>query len=51
MNIKQLEVFLAVAKTGSFSKGAAATFITQSTVSQQIKAKAPITTPTMGFKS
>jgi len=36
MNIKQLEVFLAVAGTGSFSKGAAATFITQSTVSQHI---------------
>lgn len=38
MNIKQLEVFLAVAGTGSFSKGAAATFITQSTVSQHISA-------------
>jgi DNA-binding transcriptional LysR family regulator len=38
MNIKQLEVFLAVAETGSFSKGAAATFITQSTVSQHIAA-------------
>lgn len=36
MNIKQLEVFLAVAETGSFSKGANATFITQSTVSQHI---------------
>jgi len=36
MNIKQLEVFLAVAETGSFSKGAVATFITQSTVSQHI---------------
>lgn len=38
MNIKQLEVFLAVAKTGSFSKGANVTFITQSTVSQHISA-------------
>ncbi|HZV82841.1 MAG TPA: selenium metabolism-associated LysR family transcriptional regulator [Geobacteraceae bacterium] len=38
MNIKQLEVFLAVAATGSFSKGANATFITQSTVSQHISA-------------
>jgi DNA-binding transcriptional LysR family regulator len=38
MNIKQLEVFLAVAETGSFSKGAGATFITQSTVSQHISA-------------
>ena len=38
MNLKQLEVFIAVADTGSFSKGAEATFITQSTVSQQISA-------------
>lgn len=38
MNIKQLEVFLAVAESGSFSKGAAATYITQSTVSQHISA-------------
>jgi DNA-binding transcriptional LysR family regulator len=38
MNIKQLEVFLAVADSGSFSKGANATFITQSTVSQHIAA-------------
>jgi len=38
MNIKQLEVFLAVAGTGSFSKGAGATCITQSTVSQHIAA-------------
>jgi len=36
MNIKQLEVFLAVAESGSFSKGAEATYITQSTVSQHI---------------
>jgi len=36
MNIKQLEVFLAVAESGSFSKGAEATFITQSTVSKHI---------------
>jgi LysR family transcriptional regulator, low CO2-responsive transcriptional regulator len=38
MNLKQLEVFLAVADTGSFSKGAEATFLTQSTVSQHIAA-------------
>lgn len=38
MNIKQLEVFLAIAETGSFSKGASATFITQSTASQHISA-------------
>jgi len=38
LNLKQLEVFLAVAESGSFSKGAEATFITQSTVSQHISA-------------
>jgi DNA-binding transcriptional LysR family regulator len=38
MNLKQLEVFLAVAETGSFSRAAEATFITQSTVSQHISA-------------
>lgn len=38
MNLKQLEVFIAVAETGSFSKGAEKTFITQSTVSQHISA-------------
>jgi DNA-binding transcriptional LysR family regulator len=38
MNLKQLEVFLAVADTGSFSRGAEVTFITQSTVSQHISA-------------
>uniref|UniRef100_A0A831U1M1 LysR family transcriptional regulator n=1 Tax=Geobacter metallireducens TaxID=28232 RepID=A0A831U1M1_GEOME len=38
MNLKQLEVFLAVAETGSFSRGAEAAFITQSTVSQHIAA-------------
>jgi LysR family transcriptional regulator, low CO2-responsive transcriptional regulator len=38
MNLKQLEVFINVAETGSFSKGAEATFITQSTVSQHISA-------------
>ena len=38
MNLKQLEVFLAVADTGSFSQGAEATFLTQSTVSQHIAA-------------
>jgi len=36
MNLKQLEVFLAVVETGSFSKASEATFITQSTVSQHI---------------
>ncbi len=36
MNIKQLEVFLAVVESGSFSRAAEATFITQSTVSQHI---------------
>lgn len=38
MNIKQFEVFLAVAESGSFSKGGESTFITQSTVSQHISA-------------
>lgn len=36
MNLRQLEIFLAVAESGSFSKGAEATFLTQSTVSQHI---------------
>lgn len=36
MNIKQLEVFVSIASSGSFSKGAEASFITQSTVSQHI---------------
>jgi LysR family transcriptional regulator, low CO2-responsive transcriptional regulator len=38
MNLKQLEVFVNVAESGSFSKGAEATFLTQSTVSQHISA-------------
>lgn len=38
MNIKQLEIFEATATTGSFSKGAEATCITQSTASQHIAA-------------
>lgn len=38
MNLKQLEVFVAVAETGSFSKGAEAAYLTQSTVSQHISA-------------
>jgi DNA-binding transcriptional LysR family regulator len=38
MNFKQLEVFLAIADTGSFSRGASSTFITQSTASQHIAA-------------
>jgi len=36
VNLKQLEVFIKVAESGSFSKGAEAAFITQSTVSQHI---------------
>jgi DNA-binding transcriptional LysR family regulator len=36
MNLKQLEVFIAVAKSGSFSRAAEITFLTQSTVSQHI---------------
>lgn len=38
MNLKQMEVFIAVAESGSFSRGAEAAFITQSTVSQHISA-------------
>jgi len=38
VNLKQLEVFINVAECGSFSRGAEATFITQSTVSQHISA-------------
>jgi len=38
VNLKQLEVFLAVAESSSFSRGAEATYITQSTVSQHISA-------------
>lgn len=38
MNIKQLEVFVTIAATGSFSKGAEAACITQSTASQHIAA-------------
>ena len=38
VNLKQLEVFVKVAESGSFSKGAEAAFITQSTVSQHISA-------------
>lgn len=36
MNLKQLEVFIAVAESGSFSRAAEKTFLTQSTVSQHI---------------
>lgn len=36
MNIKQLEIFVTIATTGSFSKGAEAACITQSTASQHI---------------
>lgn len=38
MNIKQLEIFVTIATTGSFSKAAEAAFITQSTASQHIAA-------------
>ena len=38
MNIKKLELFVAIATTGSFSKGAEAACITQSTASQHIAA-------------
>lgn len=37
MTLKQLEVFVAVAETGSFSRGADRTCITQSTASQHIQ--------------
>ena len=36
MNLKQLEIFVTIASTGSFSKGAEAACITQSTASQHI---------------
>jgi LysR family transcriptional regulator, low CO2-responsive transcriptional regulator len=36
MNLRQLEVFIAVAESGSFSRAAEITFLTQSTVSQHI---------------
>lgn len=36
MNLKQLEIFVSIATTGSFSKGAEAAFISQSTASQHI---------------
>jgi LysR family transcriptional regulator, low CO2-responsive transcriptional regulator len=38
VNLKQLEVFINVAESCSFSRGAEASFITQSTVSQHISA-------------
>ena len=38
MNIKQLEIFVTIAATGSFSKGAEAACVTQSTASQHIAA-------------
>jgi len=38
MNIKQLEIFVTIATTGSFSKGAEVACITQSTASQHIAA-------------
>ena len=36
MNLRQLEVFVAVVETGSFSRGAEAASLTQSTVSQHV---------------
>ncbi len=36
MNVKQLELFVTIASTGSFSKGAEAACVTQSTASQHI---------------
>ena len=36
MNLRQLELFVAVAESGSFSRGAEQALRTQSTVSQQI---------------
>ncbi|MGA7826396.1 MAG: selenium metabolism-associated LysR family transcriptional regulator [Geobacteraceae bacterium] len=36
MNLRQLEVFIAVAESGSFSRAAQDTFLTQSTVSQHV---------------
>jgi DNA-binding transcriptional LysR family regulator len=36
MNLRQLEVFIAVAESGSFSRAAEVSFLTQSTVSQHI---------------
>ncbi len=36
MNLKQIEVFMAVAECGSFSRAAELTFLTQSTVSQHV---------------
>jgi DNA-binding transcriptional LysR family regulator len=38
MNLRQLEVFVAVVEAGSFSRGAEVVFLTQSTVSQHIAA-------------
>jgi LysR family transcriptional regulator, low CO2-responsive transcriptional regulator len=38
VNFKQLEIFVAIATTGSFSRGAEAAFITQSTASQHMAA-------------
>ncbi len=38
MNVKQLEVFVAITETGSFSKGAERASLTQSTASQHIAA-------------
>ena len=36
MNLRQLEVFLAVAESGSFSRAAESVLLTQSTVSQHV---------------
>jgi DNA-binding transcriptional LysR family regulator len=36
MNLRQLELFIAIAESGSFSRGAEKALLTQSTVSQHI---------------
>ena len=38
MNFRQLELFIAISETGSFSRGAEAVLLTQSTVSQHMAA-------------
>jgi len=38
MNLRQIELFVAIAETGSFSRGAEAVSLTQSTVSQHVSA-------------
>ena len=43
MTLRQLELFIAVAETGSFSRGAEMISLTQSTVSQHIAALDAVT--------